>query len=612
MKDETTPQSPARQEQDLVQENVLLTEEVAVARRASTITAQLVVNQIRIMEEFHQNLQAQAEVERELRERLTDELTEAEKREKELAEARHAAEAANRAKSTFLANMSHELRTPLNAIIGYCELLQEEAADAGYSSLIGDLSKIGDAGRHLLKLINDVLDLSKIEAGKFDIVPEKIDIVQTVADVVDTIGPVIAKNGNRLHIECPEDIGTMFADIVRIRQCLLNILANAAKFTSDGDIHFRVRRTFANHREHILFEVQDTGIGITPEQKERLFQPFTPADASFSRKYEGTGLGLTITKRFCELMGGEVHVDSVPRQGSTFTISLPADEGTDLPRSKGQEKQVMVPPPPPTPPTALPVLEDAATVLVIDDDPVMQRWIASALSEHRVRLISAPNGGEGLRLAREHRPQVIILDVVMPGMDGWAVLSAIKGNPELSDIPVIMSTMVHDRGMGYALGVSDFLTKPIDNKRLISVIERFCHGGRARPVLVVDDDAVTRETLRRTLERDSWTVIEAADGRIGIDWVNEITFGLILLDLVMPEMDGFEFLELLRANDQWQDIPVVVVTSKDLSRGEREKLEQSVQRVLQKGTYSRSELLREVNRLILAPPPSRTDARSKS
>lgn len=587
----------------LQQENEALYREVEVARQASQITAQLVVDQLIKMDQVHQELQERAAVERQLREALSEELRQAESREKELAEARLAAEAANRAKSTFLANMSHELRTPLNAIIGYSELLCEEAEDMELQdAIVPDLKKITSAGKHLLALINDILDLSKIEAGKFELFRETFDLNDAVREVIATIQPLADKNRNKLQLECPDDLGTMYADLVRVRQCLFNLLSNACKFTSDGTVSLSVLKTTENDREWVQLVVRDSGIGMTPEQLAKLFQPFTQADASATRKYGGTGLGLTITKRFCEMMGGSIEVESVVGQGSTFRIRLPM--ATDLGRVVQPEAPVKaktVEPPPP----------GAHVVLAIDDDPTVCEWMRRTLGGAGYHVVTATSGKEGVALAQQLRPSLIILDVVMPGMDGWAVLTQLKASPELADVPVVMATVFEDRNLAYALGVADYLTKPLERDRLLSVVERYCSRLGDSPVLVVEDDEPTRETMRRMLLKEGWRVMEAPNGRVALERVAETVPGLILLDLLMPEMDGFQFVERLRENEQWRDIPVVVVTSKDLTSQDREHLRDRVQRVMQKGAYTRFDLVATVAGLVRPVATDDTPPRSE-
>ena len=517
-------------------------------------------------------------------------------------EARAAAEEANRAKSTFIANMSHELRTPLSAIIGYTEMLQEEAGDGvGAEDMLPDLQKIEANARHLLGLINDVLDLSKIESGKMEVYAEGFDAEAMVRETADTVRSLMEKKGNELVVRVAPGLGAVHSDVVKIRQVLLNLLSNAAKFTEGGTVTLSAERDSGpDGREWLVFRVADTGIGMTEEQLGKLFQRFQQADASTTRRFGGTGLGLALTKAFSTMLGGDVDVRSAPGEGSTFTVRLPAVYGE---RGTGGEGAV--------PAGDVAVDEAVGTcVLVVDDDPAARDLLTRFLEREGFVVRAASDGRAGLESARALRPRAILLDVLMPGMDGWSVLSALKADPELAAIPVVMETAVGERGLACALGAADFLSKPIEWDRLKRVMDRLRAATPDGMVLVVDDDPAMRERLRLMLARDGRAVTEAENGRVALRRVAEARPSLVLLDLAMPELDGFGFLKELRSRPEWQDIPVVVVTAKDVTAEDRERLGAEADRIVRKSGADMQDLLAEVRRAIgqaatPAIPPAR-------
>jgi CheY-like chemotaxis protein len=414
--------------------------------------------------------------------------------------------------------------------------------------------------------------------------------------------PLVEKNGNTLEINAAADIGTMHADLTKIRQVILNLLSNAGKFTRQGNVRVNVTRTLVAGSDWVSFSVIDTGIGISAEQLGHLFQEFSQADASTTRKYGGTGLGLSLSRRFSQLMGGDIDVTSDLGQGSTFTVRFPAHASKD--------DDTSAPPTPEGDLPARPAISQANTrvqqvnrVLIIDDDPTIRELLPRSLAKMGVGSVTAADGAEGLRLAKELHPDLITLDVLMPGMDGWAVLTALKASPDLMDIPVIMLTIADERDTGFLLGAADYLIKPIDNVRLATLVSTYGRArnlvnGTADQILIVEDDTALRELLRRTLEHEGWAVAEAENGRQALAYVAEHRPALILVDLMLPEMDGVQIVDELRSSANGQSIPIVVITAKDLSSAERQSLNRSVEQILQKGAYTRDDLLQQVRELI--------------
>ena len=523
--------------------------------------------------------------------RLSQALGDAEKSRREALEARDAAESANRTKSTFLANMSHELRTPMNAILGYSEMLIDEAEDLKVKELTPDLNKIRHAGKHLLSLINDILDLSKIEAGKMTLFVEEIDVASLVREVATTMQPLIEKNSNKLELDVAPNCGRIRADLPKIRQTLLNLLGNATKFTEGGQITFSVRRiktklssvdadsTARNATDRIQFSTKDTGIGMTPEQQAELFQPFSQTDASTTRKYGGTGLGLAISRRFCELMGGDISVTSAAGQGSTFTVDLPVSVApTPSERSVPGGKE-----------------SSNKLVLVITDSQDDAETLKAGVSDAGFTVVMATNWKAGLDVARTQKPTVVALNV--GGTNGWSVLATLKSDPETANLPVIIVTMLPDGSHGFALGASEFLVKPIDAIRLREVVTTYCAASSGY-TLVLENDLQSQQLVCRSLEKEGLTVRSAKNPLVALEQMEGEFPALILLDLMMPGLEAFEFMRILRQDVRFAKIPVVITMPRDFSDQELKRLARNLDDILMRSVLSREGLVAEITALL--------------
>ncbi|MFL6797579.1 MAG: response regulator [Xanthobacteraceae bacterium] len=488
-------------------------------------------------------------------------------------------------KSQFLASMSHELRTPLNAIIGLTEMMSNNAARFGTEKALEPLRRVHAAGTHLLGLINQVLDLSKIEAGKLELSPESVSLLPLLEEVVGTAGHLAKQNGNQLVVEGAANLGTISIDPMRLRQILLNLLSNACKFTKDGQVTLRAERV-TNGGSWIEFAVADSGIGMTAEQLGRLFQEFSQAEASTAKRYGGTGLGLAISRRLARMMGGDVTVASEPGKGSVFTVRLPA------PRERSAE-----------------ALGGGSgdCVLVIDDDVTARELISEHLTAAGYSVVTAEGGLQGLKLARDLRPVCITLDVMMPDLDGWSVLAALRQDQELADIPVIMVTILDKQRRAAALGADGYLNKPIERERLYRMLARYRRPAARTRVLMVDDDADQRARLRGWLEGAQWDVHEAGNGHAALAHLREQLPDLILLDLMMPEMDGFQVVAALQQEPAWRDIPVIVVTARDLDAEDRKRLNSGVHSVLVKDSFRPAELIARI-RVLASSKQQRLEA----
>jgi len=521
---------------------------------------------------------------------------------KELAVRRDEALEASKTKSLFLANMSHELRTPLNAIIGYSEMLEEEAEDFGYGDIVPDLQKIQKAGTHLLALINDILDISKIEAGKIDIYTEDFNFEMLLDEMTTTIHPLIKEKNNELVVASSEPVGLIHSDMTKMRQVVFNLLSNAAKFTEEGTITIAVEVENLADTEWLEISVTDTGIGMTQEQAEAVFDEFTQADSSTTRKYGGTGLGLPISRHFTQMMGGDITVTSEPGVGSTFKVRIPKKV---VPPQKDEldVNEVIAKPIPfdVRRTTGTMKVVGATMVLVVDDDPTVHDLLTRILTREGFNILSAYSGEEALILAREHNPNIITLDIMMPSQDGWSVLSKLKEDEDLRHIPVVMLSMIDNQSLGFALGATDYLTKPVERDKLIAVLQQY--GQQLDDItdaklLVIEDDTDTRELFERTAQKEGWRVDTAENGLVGLNRLAQNKPDLILLDLMMPEMDGIQFVTEMRRNEKWQDIPIIVVTAKTLTNNDNAILRGNVERVVQKAEFTPKQLVTEIRHIL--------------
>lgn len=506
--------------------------------------------------------------------------------EQELQAERDGAEAANRAKSAFIANMSHELRTPITAVLGYCELLEDEARDMGASQLTEDLEKIAINARHLLALINDILDFSKIEAQRLEINPVDFRLDAFLTETAAAVESLVARNGNAFRVVDDAPGVALFTDDLRLRQILLNLIGNAAKFTHGGQIELRAEPFVRDGVGWIRLVVTDTGIGMTAEQVAGLFRRFAQADETTTRKYGGAGLGLALSKAIAEMLGGAILVQSAPQQGSAFTVELPCRYAAASPDAavEGAPTQSAGAPP------------DGAAVLVIDDDPYAREFLSRVLTREGFSVLTESDGPGGLAAARRVAPIAILLDVMLPGLDGWHVLRELRADPRTKDIPVIVQTVLDDRNFAYALGASAYLRKPIAREDLAATVSEFASPATGAVALVVDDDPEAVARLSGMLSRDGWVVDSARDGVEALGRMQQRKPTLALVDLSMPGMDGYGFIRRVRDNSAWDDVRIVVLTAEDVSRKRLAELRQATSGVVQKGAMPLADLVRDLRR----------------
>jgi signal transduction histidine kinase/DNA-binding response OmpR family regulator/ligand-binding sensor domain-containing protein len=492
------------------------------------------------------------------------------------------AEEANRAKSTFLANMSHELRTPMNAIIGFSEILTERLEGKIDTKQYGFLRSILQSGQHLLSIINDILDLSKVEAGKMEIYPETFAVKPAIESVCQVMKGLSGKKSVSFEIDVAADAGEIETDIAKFKQILYNLLSNAVKFSrSNAVVAIRARRTAEGM---IAVSVSDRGIGIAEEHQRMIFDEFQQVDTATSRSYGGTGLGLSLVKRFVELQGGRVELRSVLGEGSEFTFLLPARfAGATIPSPIVGADGVVVPP--------------GDRVLVVEDEDDAFDTLSAYLQSAGYVPIRARTGEEAMKLARTMKPLAITLDLVLPGMEGWNVLRGLKSEAATANVPVIIVSMIDNRELGLAIGADDYFVKPVDWPRLMRRLAELTSPRHAAKLLLIDDDVAVHAMLEQELTREGYQLESATSGREGLERAMQSKPDVIILDLMMPEMSGFEVAEALRARESTSRIPIVVLTAKDLTAEDRDRLRNGTSGVVRKGSAAAARLIREIRTL---------------
>ena len=581
-------QAKRRHERD----EVIIEKMTALADQLDGSARTLILNDIKKMNELADNADRNSSEEASVElmlvafSRMSDEVNGLiDARTSEMETARDEARDASDQKTKFFANMSHELRTPLNAILGYGEMLYEDCEDLGYDDLLPDLKKITSSGSHLLSLINNILDLSKIEAGKMELFVTSFEIENMVQTIKDVSEPLAAKNDNGFVINLDGAMGSMSQDETKLRQCLTNFLSNGFKFTKNGTVTLDVKAKMVGDVEFIDFAVIDTGAGMSPEGVAKVFEEYTQAERSTSANYGGTGLGLPISKKFAEMMGGDVIVTSEEGVGSVFTMSVPRE----CPEYNEDEVEGNV----------INLDEQDNLVVLVDDDVAMHDLIKRTISKLNLTLLGATNSEKGMELIREVKPKLILLDVLMPGRDGWSLLKECKTDKDLKDIPVIMISQLNQSNLASSLGANDYLTKPIDRSHFINTLKRILgNDTQDKKVLVIDDDKDVRELLSRLLKDAGYRPIDARDGREGLERTKDEP-ALIILDLEMPRMDGFEFLDnYIKDVPEEKRAPVLVFSGKDLTDVQEDLLKERVVGLVKKDDVSMDNLSKMIQGIV--------------
>ena len=581
-------QAKRRHERD----EVIIEKMTALADQLDGSARTLILNDIKKMNELADNADRNSSEEASVElmlvafSRMSDEVNGLiDARTSEMENARDEARDASDQKTKFFANMSHELRTPLNAILGYGEMLYEDCEDLGYDDLLPDLKKITSSGTHLLSLINNILDLSKIEAGKMELFVTSFEIENMIQTIKDVSEPLAAKNDNGFVINLDGAMGSMSQDETKLRQCLTNFLSNGFKFTKNGTVTLDVKARIVDDVEFIDFAVIDTGAGMSPEGVAKVFEEYTQAERSTSANYGGTGLGLPISKKFAEIMGGDVIVTSEEGVGSVFTMSVPRE----CPEYNEDEVEGSV----------INLDDQDNLVVLVDDDVAMHDLIKRTISKLNLTLLGATNSEKGMELIREVKPKLILLDVLMPGRDGWSLLKECKTDQELKDIPVIMISQLNQSNLASSLGANDYLTKPIDRTHFINTLKRILGAEtQNQKVLVIDDDKDVRELLSRLLKDAGYRPIDARDGKEGLERTKDEP-ALIILDLEMPRMDGFEFLDnYIKDVPEEKRAPVLVFSGKDLTDVQEDLLKERVVGLVKKDDVSMDKLSQMIQGII--------------